>query len=152
MNYNFFNAINENIIVYNGEFLSDDIKESVTRSVENLFNQCKSIYDQKVYRSNHCIWYILSKNIPEYYVIMSLKNLYAKAINKEILKNALIAYPNILQNIPVPSTSVDANMNALNKSYFTVPHHFVSFNFLQDLSKYICDTKDNYHETFDLLG
>jgi hypothetical protein len=130
---NFFNAVNENIIIYNGDFLPEDIRDNVTRSVENLFNQCKSLYDQKIYRSTHCIWFILSKNIPEYYVIMSLKNVFAKAINKEIFKNALITCPNILQN-------------------FAVPLHYFSFNFIYDLSLHLSNTPDNLNDTFDLLA
>ena len=55
MNFTYFNNLfssaNENIIIYNGEFLSEDIRDSVTKSIENLFNNCKSIYDQKIYRS-----------------------------------------------------------------------------------------------------
>jgi len=128
---NFFNSINENIIIYNGEFLPEDIRDTVTRSVENLFNQCKSIYDQKVYRSNHCIWYVLSKNIPEYYVIVSLKNVFAKALNKDVLKNALITYPTILQNLALP---------------------LWSFNFIYDLSVCIANTEDTHNNTFDLLA
>jgi hypothetical protein len=103
MNTNFYNhffyAANENIIIYNGEFLSDDTKDIVTKSVENLFNNCKSIYDQKIYRSNHCIWFILSKNIPEYNVVTTIKNVFAKATNKEIFRNTLRMYPGILQNV-----------------------------------------------------
>ena len=128
---NFFNSINENIIIYKGEFLSEDIRDTETRSVENLFNQCKSIYDQKVYRSNHCIWFVLSKNIPEYYVIMSLKNVFAKALNKDVLKNALITHPNILQNLALPSWSL---------------------NFIHDISTYLSNTEDSHNNTFDLLA
>lgn len=128
---NFFNSINENIIIYNGEFLPEDIRDTVTRSVDNLFNQCKSIYDQKVYRSNHCIWFVLSKNIPEYYVIMSLKNVFAKALNKDVLKNTLITYPHIFQNVALP---------------------LWSFNFINDLSGYLANTEDKHNDTFDILA
>lgn len=128
-----YSSANENIIIYNGEYLSDDIKESVTKSINNLFNQCKSICDQKIYRSNHCIWFILSKNIPECFVIASLKNVFAKAINKNILKNALQNYPNILQN-------------------YAIPQSYLYLNFINNLSDILINTEDTYHETFDLLG
>jgi len=137
MNTNFYNhffyAINENIIIYNGEFLSDDTKDIVTKSVENLFNNCKSIYDQKIYRSNHCIWFILSKNIPEYNVVTTIKNIFAKATNKEIFRNMLRMYPGILQNIAIP------------KSYLCL-------NFINDLASNIINTEDVFYDNFDLLG
>jgi hypothetical protein len=131
--HNLFNSINENIIIYNGEFLSEDIKDSVTKSIENLFNNCKSIYDQKIYRSNHCIWFVLSKNIPEYLTIIILKNIYAKATNKDILKNALTNYPTILQN-------------------YAIPYSYLYFNLIHDLPTCLINTEDNNSETFDLLG
>lgn len=137
MNYNFSNhffcAANENIIIYNGEFLSEDTKEIVTKSVENLFNNCKSIYDQKIYRSNHCIWFILSKNISEYNVVITIKNIFAKAINKEIFRNTLRMYPGILQNI------------AISKSYLCI-------NFINDLVSCLLNTEDAFYDNFDLLG
>jgi hypothetical protein len=137
MNTNYYNhffyANNENIIIYNGEFLSDDIKDNVTKSVENLFNNCKSIYDQKIYRSNHCIWFILSKNIPEYNIITVLKNIFAKATNKEIFKNTLRMYPGILQNIAIP------------KSYLCL-------NFINDLPSCLLSTEDVFYDNFDLLN
>jgi hypothetical protein len=132
MNY-FFNSANENIIVYNGEFLSEDIRDNVTRSIENLFNNCISIYDRKVYRSNHCIWYILSKNMPEYFLITSLKNVFAKAINKEILKNTLQSHPTILQN-------------------YAIPQSYLYLNFIQDLSSTLVNTQDVNYDNFDLLS
>lgn len=132
MNY-FFNSANENIIVYNGEFLPEDIRDNVTRSIENLFNNCISIYDQKIYRSNHCIWYILSKNMPEYFLITSLKNVFAKAINKEILKNTLQSNPNILQN-------------------FAIPQSYLYLNFIHDLSSILINTQDVNYDNFDLLS
>jgi len=128
-----YSSANENIIIYNGEYLSDDIKESVTKSVNNLFNQCKSICDQKIYRSTHCIWFILSKNIPECFVISSLKNVFAKATNKSILINALQNYPNIIQN-------------------YAIPQSYLYLNFINNLSDILINTEDTYHETFDLLG
>lgn len=129
----FFNSVNENIIVYNGEFLSEDIRDNVTRSVENLFNNCKSIYDQKIYRSNHCIWYVLSKNMPEYFLITSLKNVFAKATNKQILVNTLHYNPHILQN-------------------FAIPQSYLYLNFINDLSSMLINTQDIYYDNFDLLA
>jgi len=129
---NIFNSINENFIIYNGEYLSEDIRDTVTKSIENLFNNCKSIYDQKIYRSTHCIWFILSRNIPEYFTLVSLKNIYAKATNKDILKNALIQNPNILQN-------------------YAIPHTLLYINMIQNLATSLVDTPDVYNETFDLL-
>jgi hypothetical protein len=129
----FFNSVNENIIVYNGEFLSEDIRDNVTRSVENLFNNCKSIYDQKIYRSNHCIWYVLSKNMPEYFLITSLKNVFAKATNKQILVNTLHSNPHILQN-------------------FAIPQSYLYLNFINDLSSMLINTQDIYYDNFDLLA
>jgi hypothetical protein len=128
----FFNSANENIIIYNGEFLPEDIRDDVTRSIENLFNNCISIYDQKIYRSNHCIWYVLSKNMPEYFLITSLKNVFAKAINKEILKNTLQSYPNILQN-------------------FAIPQSYLYLNFIHDISSILINTQDVNYDNFDLL-
>jgi hypothetical protein len=130
---NFFNSANENIIIYNGEFLSENIRDNVTRSIENLFANCKSIYDQKVYRSNHCIWFVLSKNMPEYFLVTSLKNVYAKATNKEILKNTLQTNPYILQN-------------------FAIPQSYLYLNFIHDLSSLLINTPDTTNDNFDLLG
>jgi len=129
----FFSSANENIIIYNGEFLSEDIKDSVTKSVENLFNNCKSICDQVIYRSHHCIWFILSKNIPECFVIASLKNVFAKATNKQILKDTLISYPNILQN-------------------YAIPHSYLYVNFINNLASCLVNTEDTWYNTFDILG
>ena len=129
----FFNSANENIIVYNGEFLPEDLRDNVTRSIENLFANCKSIYDQKVYRSNHCIWFVLSKNMPEYFLVTSLKNVYAKATNKEILKNTLQTNPYILQN-------------------FAIPQSYLYLNFIHDLSSLLINTPDTTNDNFDLLG
>lgn len=132
MNY-FFSSVNENIVVYNGEFLPEDIRDNVTRSIENLFNNCKSIYDQKIYRSNHCIWYVLSKNMPEYFLITSLKNVFAKATNKEILMNTLHSNPHILQN-------------------FAIPQSYLYLNFINDLSSMLINTQDINYDNFDLLA
>jgi len=129
----FFTSANENILIYNGEFLPDNIRDTVTRSIENLFNNCKSIYDQKIYRSNHCIWFLLCKNMPEYFLIISLKNVFAKAMNKEILKNALHEHPTILQNYAIPKSGL-------------------SLNFIHDLSFILVHTEDVLDDRFDLLA
>jgi len=129
---NFFSSANENIIIYNGEFLPEDIRDSVTKSIENLFNNCKSIYDQKIYRSTHCIWFILSKNIPEYFAVTSLKNVYAKSYNKDILKNALQSHPSILQN-------------------YIIPQSYIGLNFINNLAHSLLNTDDIFIDTFDLL-
>ena len=129
----FFNSANENIIIYNGEFLSEDVRESVTKSIENLFNNCKTICDQVIYRSNHCIWFILSKNIPECFVITSLKNVFAKATNKQLLKDTLISYPGILQN-------------------YAIPQSYLCINFINNLASCLVNTEDTWNNTFDILG
>jgi hypothetical protein len=136
MSVPFLNSINDNIIVYNGEYLPEEIKDSVTQSILTLFDKCSSIFDQKIYRSNHCIWFILSKNICEYYVIMSLRNVFAKATNKDILKEALRSYPNMLQNI------------SLNNTNTIFPYNF---NYLFDITTHLLITPDNNYDSFNLL-
>jgi len=131
-NNGLFNTINDNIMIYNGDALPDNIRDSVTLSIENLFNKSISTFDQKIYRSKNCIWYIISKNIPEYYIVRILKNTYAKATNKEILKNALINYPYILQNIIIPSIIWKTNL-------------------LENIQQYLVETPDNANNTFDIL-
>ena len=130
---NFFNAINDNIIIYNGELLPENIRYTVTKSVINLFANCKTICDQIIYRNHNCIWFVLSKNISEYYVIMALKNVFAKATNKDILKQALINTPSILQNT-------------------VIPVHQCSFNYIFDIGTFLVNTPDTLHDTFDLLS
>jgi hypothetical protein len=66
MNIPFFTSIYDNIIIYNGEQLPENIRDSVTKSILALFNRCNCIYDQKIFRSHNCIWFIVSKNISEY--------------------------------------------------------------------------------------
>ena len=134
MNHPFLNAINDNIIIYNGDLLPITIQDTVTKSILNLFNKCNSIYDQKIYRSPHCIWFILAKNISEYYVIMSLKNVYAKATNKNILNDVFRLYPNILENTTL----------------YNSPLYF-NFNFIHNLTNELLITTDNTQDTFDLL-
>jgi hypothetical protein len=95
----------DNVLIYNGEHITDvNIKYSVTKSIENLFNSCKSIYDHKIYRSPHCIWFILSKNIPENVIITILQNIMTKAYNSILLKTELKNNPLILQNIVIHTT------------------------------------------------
>jgi len=89
---------NDNILIYNGEFLPDNIRDSVTRSIENLMYSCRNLYVTKIFRNNHCIWYILVKNIPELYILQSLKNSLGLATNNHILKDALTTHPDILFN------------------------------------------------------
>jgi len=134
MNIPWFNSLNENIIIYDGEFLPDDIKDDVTRSIVNLFNKCVSLYDLKIYRSPHCIWFILSKNISEYYILQSLTNVWSKATNKNLLYDTLSKYPGMLQNRPLPSITNPYNLN-----------------YLYNLSNYLLETPDNTCDSFDIL-
>ena len=134
MNIPFFNSINDNIIIYNGENLPENIKANVTKSILALFNKCSSIYDQKIFRSHHCIWFIVSKNISEYYILNSLQNVLAKAVNKHILIDVLKNYPYILQNLPIHTTP-----------------HYNNFNFLFNISNILINTPDNIYDTFNLL-
>jgi hypothetical protein len=134
MNFPLFNSINDNIIIYNGENLPENIRMNITKSILTLFNKCNSIYDQKVYRSQHCIWFIISKNISEYYILTSLQNVLAKATNKHILIDAFKSYPYMLQNYPINSAS-----------------YYNTFNFLFNLSNTLINTPNNIYDTFDLL-
>ena len=132
-NYNsFISSVNDNIIIYNGELLPEDIRSNVTRSIVNLFNNAKSVCDQIVHRSPHCIWFILTKNLPECFIVLSLKNIYAKATNKEILRNALITYPNILQN--------------------NIFYSWVNYNIINDIAGQLVNTTNSLNDTFDLLN
>ena len=104
----------DNVLIYNGEHITDvNIKYSVTKSIENLFNSCKSIYDHKIYRSPHCIWFILSKNIPENVIITILQNIMTKAYNSILLKTELKNNPFILQNIVIHTTLFPMSNNNL---------------------------------------
>lgn len=134
MNFPFFNSINDNIIIYNGENLPENIRMNITKSILALFDKCNSIYDQKIYRSHHCIWFIVSKNISEYYILTSLQNVLAKATNKHILIDAFKSSPYILQNFPINSVS-----------------QYNTFNFLFNLSSTLINTPNNIYDTFDLL-
>jgi hypothetical protein len=125
---------NDNVLIYNGELLPDDIKNSVTRSIENLMNHSRTIYVSKIYRSPHCIWYILVKNILDIYIISSLKNSLSVAQNNRVLKDALNAFPHILFN--------------MNISY----DGFYPPNLLQNIGYYLGVTEDvESNDTFDLL-
>ena len=134
MSIPFLNSINDNIIVYNGENLPEEIKYVTTRLILNLFNRCSSIYDSKIYRSPHCIWFILSKNICEYYVILSLKNVLSKAINKHLLIDIFRSYPSVLENFTLSNAPTLYN-----------------FNFLFNLTEHLNNISDNNQDTFDLL-
>jgi hypothetical protein len=134
MNIPFFNYINDNIIIYNGENLPENIRANVTKSILSLFNKCSSIYDQKIFRSGDCIWFIVSRNISEYYILNSLQNVLAKAVNKHILIDAFRNYPYILQNLPIHNTS-----------------YYDNFNFLFNISNTLINTPNNVYDTFDLL-
>jgi hypothetical protein len=63
---------------------------------------------------------------------MSLKNVYAKSYNKDILKNALQSYPSILQN-------------------YIIPQSYIGLNFINNLSHSLVNTEDIFIDTFDLL-
>jgi hypothetical protein len=71
--------------------------------------------------------------MPEYFLITALKNVYAKATNKEILKNTLQSNPYILQN-------------------YAIPQSYLYLNFINDLASNIVNTQDSYNDTFDILG
>jgi hypothetical protein len=141
LNTSFYGSIlfphlnNDNVLIYNGELLPDGIKDSVTRSVENLMNHSRTIYVSKIYRSPHCIWYILVKNILDIYIISSLKNSLSIAQNNRVLKDALNAYPSILFN--------------MNISY----DGFYPLNLLQNIGYYLGIAEDvESNDTFDLLA
>ena len=89
---------NDNILIYNGNNLPIEIRDNVTKSIENLFNSSKCLYDAKIQKSPHSIWYILNKNVSEYLFLILMKNLVSKAINAELLKSTLLLNPEILQN------------------------------------------------------
>jgi hypothetical protein len=117
----------DNIIIYNGENITDiNIKYSVTKSIENLFNSCKCIYDHKIYRSPNCIWYILSKNIPENMIITIIENTIRKAFNSLVLKNELINNPNILQNIIIPISSSFHNIYNITNTIINTEYNSTS--------------------------
>jgi len=99
----------DNVIIYNGENLPEDLKYIATRSIKNLFNSCKCIYDIKIEKSPNCIWYILSKNIPEYIILILLQNAISKAHNAIVLQNILIEYPNILFNNVINNVNIVYN-------------------------------------------
>ena len=111
----------DNIIIYNGENLPEDLKFSVTQSVKNLFNSCRCIYDIKIERSPNCIWYILSKNIPETIVLLLLQNAIRKAHNAILLQNTLIENPQILYNSIVNNININENnINMLYNGYIVL--------------------------------
>jgi len=137
----FFNSVihpfinNDNILVYNGEILSDNIKNDVTRSIENLMNYSRNIYISKIYRSTHCIWYILVKNIPDIYIVNLLKNTLGMAQNNRLLKDTLVFNPHIFFNI--------------NINYEGYP----IYNYLYNIGIYLSVAEDiETNNSFDLLG
>jgi hypothetical protein len=135
MNNLLVNSFNDNIIIYDGEFLPDHLKETTTKAILNLFDKCRSIYDQKIFRSKHCIWFIVSNNITEYYIVTSLKNVFAKATNKNTLLNVLRIYPSILRN----------------STLYHSLYHSYNFNLMFNLVDHLFTTVDNNQDTFDLL-
>ena len=105
---------NDNILIYNGNNLPIEIRDNVTRSVENLFNSCKCLYDAKIQKSQHSVWYVLNKNISEYLFLILIKNLVSRAKNADLLKSTLLLHPEILQNhalTPIlPNTIFSVNL------------------------------------------
>ncbi len=129
----------DNIIIYNGDLLPDNIRDSVTRSIENLFLYCQGIYDTKIYRSNNVIWYVLSRNLHDYYSLMVLKNTLAKCRNNEILKNAIRDYPRLIQ------TNI---VNYTNTLYLNLFYDFASV--LSNVEN--VNLNENLGENLDLLA
>ena len=122
----------DNILIYNGENLPEDLKFCVTKAITNLFNSCRCIYDIKIVRSTHCIWFILSKNIPDYIVMSLLINAIHKAHNALFLQTILIQYPNILYN------------NLIN-------NNVIELNYLQNISFVLAYTKSVLPIEYDIL-
>lgn len=126
---------NDNILIYNGELLPDNIKENITRSIENLMNHTRNVYISKIYRSTHCIWFILVKNIPDVYILNSIKNTLSIAENNTLLKDTLVSYPQILFNI--------------NINYNSYP----IYNLLHNIASYLSIVENiETPDRFDLLG
>ena len=130
----------QNIIIYNGESITDINKKYITtKSIENLFSNCKSIYDNKIIKSQNCIWYILSKNIPENIIVTIIENIISKSINCTILKDELIKNPLILQNVIVSISTITYPMTS-------------SFNSLYNIADIIITTEFNsYIDSIDIL-
>jgi hypothetical protein len=105
---------NDNILIYNGNNLSIEIRDNVTKSVENLFNSCKCLYDAKIQKGPHSVWYVLNKNVSEYLFLILVKNLVSRAKNADLLKSTLLLHPEILQNhalTPIlPNTIFSVNL------------------------------------------
>ena len=76
-------------------------------------NSCRNIYDTKIIRSPNCIWFILVKNIPDYFMVQLLKNACGMASNNSILKNALLTYPQILINSNINGDQIINNPKAI---------------------------------------
>jgi len=131
---------NDNILIYNGNNLPVEIRDNVTRSVENLFNSCKCLYDARIQKGPHSVWYILNKNISEYLFLILIKNLVSRAKNADLLKSTLMLYPEILQN------------HALTP---ILPNTIFSLNLLYNIAIVIGTTEYNNNilkEEFDLLA
>jgi len=131
---------NDNILIYNGNNLPVEIRDNVTKSVENLFNSCKCLYDARIQKGPHSVWYILNKNISEYLFLILIKNLVSRAKNADLLKSTLMLYPEILQN------------HALTP---ILPNTIFSLNLLYNIAIVIGTTEYNNNilkEEFDLLA
>ena len=128
-------ANTDNILIYNGEILPENIKENITRCVENLMNHTRNVYLSKIYRSTHCIWFVLVKNIPDIYILNSIKNTFSIAANNNLLKDTLVSYPQILFNI--------------NINYNSYPN----FNILHDIGLHLSVVENlEIPDRFDLLA
>ena len=142
MNFPSFYSINDSIIIYDGENLPENIRANVTKSILTLFNKCCYIYDQKIFRSDHCIWFLVSRNISDHNIINFLENVLAKAVNKHILIDVFRNYPDILkyiypyiiQNLPIHDTA-----------------YYNNLNFVFNLSNTLLNTPNNKSDPFDLL-
>ena len=73
---------NDNILIYNGNDLPIEIRDNVTKSIENLFNSCKCLYDARIQKGPHSVWYILNKNVIIDFTIACLA--FIKKLDNEI--------------------------------------------------------------------
>jgi hypothetical protein len=131
---------NDNILIYNGNDLPIEIRDNVTRSIDNLFNSCKCLYDARIQKGPNSVWYILNKNISEYLFLILVKNLVSRAKNADLLKSTLLLHPEILQN------------HALTSIF---PNAIFSLNLLFNIAIVIGTTESNNNilkEEIDLLA
>jgi hypothetical protein len=131
---------NDNILIYNGNELPIEIRDNVTRSIDNLFNSCKCLYDARIQKGPNSVWYILNKNISEYLFLILVKNLVSRAKNADLLKSTLLLHPEILQN------------HALTSIF---PNAIFSLNLLFNIAIVIGTTESNNNilkEEIDLLA